>query len=366
VTISSSSGGTVTTTTDATGAYSYSGLIAGSPNPKYTVTASKTAWYDYNNNGHQNNVTVTAGGNTVVNLKLYPSNCGTNSRVGRWDCDTTSTGTGCVAVTDPTLGSVRCSAYNNTNLIRPGTYERITIGNNECAWIDPLGGRQGLTSGQKPGIVYVTDSISIGSGAFLIADGVTIVLGTGAHVDIGNSGGFVLNYDDSTNSALFGGFHYRTQSSMNGQFEGGAAPAECTGGDGTLNFKRAAWTTGGDAHIGRYTWDTSASNCYQDGDHGSYLTTNAGEIGITWYLRGSPTCCGGHRFSMAGMMGFLFDGVLYGPNDDIELGGQGAQAAAGQIVAYDLKYHGTTNIYQRWGGLETTGSPYLIEPYIGE
>jgi hypothetical protein len=366
---STGSGGPWTATTDATGAWSKTGLTAGSPNPKYTVTASKTAWYDFNNHGHANNQVVTTGGNTVVPLTLWPDNCGTGGKRGQWDCGINPNGTGCTTVTDPTLGTVRCSAYDNTNLIRPGTYDDITIGNNECAWIDTLGGRQGLTSGQKPGIVYVTDTLSIGSNAFLFGDGVTIVLAPGAHVDVNNSGGFVTNYEDTTvaNQALYGNHAYRTQAYMGGQFEGGTAPAECSGGDGTLNFKRAAWTTGGDAHVGRYTWDTSgATPCYQDGDHSPYTTTNKGEIGITWYLRGSPTVGGGKRFQFSGQMGFLFDGVLYGPKDDIDLGGQGNQAAAGQIVAYTLKFHGTTNIYQRWGGLETTGAPYLIEPYIGE
>jgi hypothetical protein len=370
VTITSSGGGGPwTVTTDSTGAFSQAGLTAGSPNPKYTVAASKTGWFDNANNGHANNQIVTTGGNTVESLKLWPDNCGTASKRGTWDCDMNSTGTGCTTVTDPTLGTVRCSAYDNTNAIRPGTYDKITIGNNECAWIDPLGERQGLTSGQKPGIVYVTDTLSIGSNAFLFGDGVTIVLAPGAHVDVSNSGGFVTNYEDTTvaNQALYGNHAYRTQAYMGGQYEGGTAPIECPGGgDGTLNFKRSGWTTGGDAHVGRYTWDTSGATCYQDGDHGSYLTVNKGEIGIAWYLRGSPTCCGGHRFQFSGQMGFLFDGVLYGPKDDIDLGGQGNQAAAGQIVAYTLKFHGTTNIYQRWGGLETTGAPYLIEPYIGE
>ena len=47
---------------------------------------------------------------------------------------------------------------------------------------------------------------------------------------------------------------------------------------------------------------------------------------MAWYLAGSPMCYGGHRFHCSGVMGSLFDGVLYGPKDDIDLGGHGAQA----------------------------------------
>ena len=87
---------------------------------------------------------------------------------------------------------------------------------------------------------------------------------------------------------------------------------------------------------------------------------------MAWYLAGNATCRGGHRFQFSGVMGFLFDGVLYGPKDDIDLGGQGAQAAAGQIVAWTLKDHGTTDIHQRYSGIPVHGPTSLIEPYLGE
>jgi hypothetical protein len=246
---------------------------------------------------------------------------------------------------------VSCASFDNTNRIRPGTYEDITIGNNKCAWIDPLGGSPGITTGQTPGIVYVTDTLSIGSSSFLFGDGVTIVLAPGAHADVGNSGGFVLNYRDLTNT-YGGGSRWRTASSM-----GGSGVTVCAGdADGVADLRKGGWTT-----KTRATWDTSVSPpCYKD------TPVNPAEIGMAWYLSGTATCCGGHRFYFNGAMGFLFDGVLYGPKDDINLGGQGAQAAAGQIVAWTLKYHGDTDIHQRYSGLEVDGPPYLIEPYLGE
>lgn len=357
-------GNTKTATTDATGAYTILNVPIGSPATHYTVTATKTAWKDYSNDSTQNNVTVSATG---IDLKLWPSNCGTTGGgKGSWDCDN---GTGCRTVTDPTGIGVGCSAYDNTNRIRPGTYKNITIGNNECAWIDPLGGAQGLTSGQDGGVVYVTDTISIGSNAFLLGDGVTIVLGAGAHADVGNAGGFVINYGGANCDPVPGtptSCSWRTANYI-GNETGTPTWSYCgTDTDLFADLRHGAFTTGGDAHVARLTWDTSGTPCYQDGSTGTYLTTYKGEIGMAFYLRDNPTCCGGHRFAFSGQMGFLFDGVLYGPNDDIDLGGQGAQAAAGQIVAYTLKYHGDTDIHQRYSGIEIDGPPYLIEPYIGE
>lgn len=91
----------------------------------------------------------------------------------------------------------------------------------------------------------------------------------------------------------------------------------------------------------------------------------AGTLGITFYMRGSPDTPY-KRFVFDGQSGFLFNGVLYGPKDDLEIGGQGAQAAAGQIVGWTIKYHGGTEIIQDWWGIPNDGAPFLIEPVLGE
>jgi hypothetical protein len=335
-----------TVTTNASGVYFISGLSPS--NPKYTVTVSYSG-YD---NASRSNLTVSAGANTVDflasgNHALWPTHCGNGgSRNGEWDCGT-GTG-GCPSVTDPTGVDVTCSAYNNANVIRPGTYKSITISNNQCAWIDPLGSHVGLPSGQSPGIVYVTDSLDIGSNAFLFGDGVTIVLGPDAQVSVNNSGGFVLNYQGASGTFLN---TWRTKTNI-----GETGVTTCAGdADGIADLRKGGWGT-----ENRSPWDTSVSPaCYRD------EPIKPAEIGMTWYMVGTATHSG-HRFDLSGQMGFLFDGVLYGPKDDIGLGGQGAQAAAGQIVAWTLTYSGGTNIIQRYSGIEVDGPPYLIEPYLGE
>jgi hypothetical protein len=342
-----SSGSAVTA---ADGTYTITGLTPS--NPRYDITASYIG-YDSET---RTNVTVNSGPNTVDftasgDHGLWPTHCGSSgAQRGEWACGTGSGG--CPGVTDPTTIDVTCSQYNNANVIRPGTYKSITISNNECAWIDPLGSHVGLPGGQSPGIVYVTDSISIGSNAFLFGDGVTIVMGPDAQIDVNNSGGFVLNYEEVGNSGATFYNTWRTASHI-GEL-GGLTP--CSGDtDGIADLRKGGWTT-----KTRATWDTSVSPaCYKD------EPIDISEIGMAFYLVGDPSGSG-HRFDLSGAMGFLFDGVLYGPRDDVGLGGQGAQAAAGQIVSWTLTYSGDTDIIQRYSGIETDGPPYLIEPYLGE
>jgi hypothetical protein len=356
VTVAASNGVTSgTATTNASGVYTISGLSPS--NPKYTVTASLSGFDTVT----RSNLTINSGSNTVdftasANNALWPTHCGSSGpSKGSWACGTGSGG--CPTVISPTGADVRCSAYNNTNVIRPGTYKDISIGTSStagCAWIDPLGSPSGLPTGQSPGVVYVTGTLTIYSSSFLFGDGVSIVLDPNANIDVKNAGGFVINYEDQTGTT-YGGSKFRTESSING----GAGVTRCSGdSDNYTNLKRSAWTT-----KARYTWDTSVSPpCYRDDGGAGFV----GEIGLAWYLRGTAPPSNSHRFQMSGNTGFLFDGVLYGPKDDVALGGQGAQAAAGQIVAWTLAYWGATNIIQRYDGLEIDGPPYLIEPYIGE
>jgi Carboxypeptidase regulatory-like domain/Putative Flp pilus-assembly TadE/G-like len=357
VTVSATNGVTSgTATTNASGVYTMSGLSPS--NPRYDMTASLSGYDDE----ARTNLNIGSGSNTVDFLAsadhgLWPTHCGDGkhgTRKGEWSC---ADGTGgCPAVLDPTGSNVRCAGYNNTNVIRPGTYARIDIAAGQCAWIDPLGTPTGLVPNAKPGLIHVTGSINIDNGGFLFGDGVTILLDPTASFNVNNSGGFVLNYEDVTGTTYgSGASKFRTESYINR----GAGVTRCAGDiDNYTNLKRSAWTT-----KARYTWDTSVSPpCYRDDGGAGYL----GEIGIAFYLRGTPTSSNSHRFDLSGQMGFLFDGVLYGPKDNIGLGGQGAQAAAGQIVAWTLTYSGDTDIVQRYDGLEIDGPPYIIEPYLGE
>jgi|GEM_PF-1710635 TadE-like protein. len=341
-----SSGSTTTNTTSPVGQYTFTGRTLGSG---YRITVSLAGYTT--NQSALFNMTASSPPSYTQNLALWPVHCATGSAgssYGEWDCGYGgASGAGCPAVLNPTGpggADVTCTAFDATNRIRPGTYKDITIGNGECAWIDPLGLPTGLEGAgttttaddQMPGIVHITGSLKIGAGAILFGDGVTLVFRSGASMSVGHDGGFVLNYKD-------GAGNYRTGNRTN-----------C---DGTVaSLSQGAWTT-----RTRPTWDTSVNPpCY--------VTTgpDPSEIGMAFYLDGEDTAGGGGRFDLSGQMGFLFEGVLYGPRDDIGLGGQGGQAAAGQIVAWTLTYSGSTTIYQRYGGLQGNLPPYLIEPHLGQ
>jgi Flp pilus assembly protein TadG len=368
VTVTATGASTGVGTTNASGVYTITPLTPGNG---YTVSTSLSGYEPASQGG----VTVTAGGTTTVNFTnanaLWPSRCGTGGRRGNWACGY-GTG-GCPSVTNPTGSNVSCSSFDATNVIRPGTYQDIDVGTSTaagCAWIDPLGSPTGLLAGQLPGVVHITGTLTIWGDSFLFGDGVTVFLDPGASVVVKNSGGFVFNYQDGSNTYTNGQSSYctahtgqcawRTASKI-----GGTGVTFCSGDstDGLADLRKGAWTT-----KTRSTWDTSTTPyCFNDADYGAGATTYNGEIGMAWYLRDTPPCSNRKcRFDLSGQMGFIFDGVLYGPNDAIGLGGQGAQAAAGQIVAFTLTFSGTTTIYQRYSGIEVEGAPYLIEPYVGE
>jgi Carboxypeptidase regulatory-like domain/Putative Flp pilus-assembly TadE/G-like len=339
-----------TTTTNPSGVYSLIGLSAGT----YTLTVSSTGYTSTTTA----NIVVGGGATVTQNISLWPARCGTNnSTFGKWDCGYGAGG--CPTVNNPTGGNVTCSVFDNTNRIRPGTYKDITIAANSCAWIDPRGDPTGLNTGQSPGIVHVTDNISLANGAFLFGDGVTIVMDSGSSVTFHNGAGFVLNYGtkyisgacDLTTPAYQGDTKCFRRVPGGGNYDGN----DYSYGAYMVNIKTKAtfspYTTCGASTPAAYNL-----SCFSSDDLGHIL-------GITWYLRGLGDSS---RFNFSGQMGFLFNGILYGPKDNIAISGQGAQNSAGQIIGWTITYSGGTTLYHRYAGIVTDGPPYLVEPFLGQ
>jgi len=355
-----------TGTTNASGFYTVSGLtpIAANPNG-YTVKVSVIGYTA----AQITKVGVNNGATTPgQDFALVNPNCGTGGQKGSWTCTATcgtltNSPANCVGPNCGSAATVGCSKYDASNAIRPGTYQDITISSG-CAWIDPLGGPTGMASGQAAGVVHVKGTFQIQQGAFLFGDGVTIVLDSGASMDFKKSSGFVLNYEDDSDT--FNGSKFRTGSYVGGgagSWIGGAGGVSyCSGdSDSFANYQRGA-AFAKSAVLS--TWTGSGTSwCYTDTDSSS---VSPASLGLTWYLRGADTSAGGNRFNSSSDFGFLFNGILYGPQDDIGLNGSPSQAAAGQIVAWTLTYGGGTNIYQSYNGIPVDGPPYLIEPYAGE
>jgi len=355
---------TRTTTTNSSGSYTFSGMSS----TTWTLTATRSAYVSGAWTTSSANQAISTGQTKTVNLNLWPVNCAHGNTpgtgYGNWGCSIN--GGSCPAVANPAGGNVSCgtsafpnSNYLETNAIRPGTYNNITIDNNTCAWIDPQGNPTGLNLNQEAGVVYVKGNLSIGSNAFLFGDGVSIVLDPGATVNVNNSGGFVLNYGtkyvsptcDLTTRAAVGDTKCYRHVPGGGNYDG-------------QNYELGAWAVDPVTKVESATWTAcSTLPCFPTYSTGSLP---ANPLGETWYLSGSPSPLTSQRFNLSGLMGFLFGGMLYGPNDSIAIGGQGAQASAGQIIGWTITYGGGTTIYHDYHGPQVDGPPYLIEPLLGQ
>jgi hypothetical protein len=346
-----------TTATNSAGAYSFSALAPGS----YTLSASVAAGGFMTGSPSTPpspaGVTVSSGVTTTQNFQLWPKGCGTaNKDKGNWDCSSPS-GSNCPATTNLNGANVTCT-FTQDNAIRPGTYHDINI--NGCAWLDPTGGpTEGLASGQSAGIYHITGTISMSNDSYLFGDGVTIVMDQGANFDVNNGGGFVLNYGSLHNTVNDTSSPCNFSSSF--PYEDialGYSPCFRTKtSTDTQDYAYAAWTT-----KAKTPWSSATHPTYDDG-----VVTKGSELGITFFMYGSGLGTNSRMKLATASMGYLFNGVLYAPNDDVQLGGgKDGQSAAGQIVGWTIEYHGGTRILQNWYGDPTDGAPFLIEPVLGE
>ena len=119
-------------------------------------------------------------------------------------------------------------------------------------------------------------------------------------------------------------------------------------------WKFGAWTTKGNP-----TWTTA------DGiTTPTWVTPTGSEVGIAFYIRKSGTTIT-DIFNMAGTTPLMFLGILYGSQDNINVGGAGVQASVGQIVGWTVRYNGNTVITQTFDGPDDARS-YLLEPRTGQ
>lgn len=226
-------------------------------------------------------------------------------------------------VVNSTAANVSCDPADATTIrIGPGRYTNIRIANNSCVIFDPT---LGLTAGQRPGIYYITGRFEIGNDSFVIGDGVTIFL-DGAMTPFNPSGGVVFN---TGNAAITG------------------IPSGAT--------KFGAWSTKGST-----PWSVAAGSPVTT----TWTTPSTSDIGIAFYIRRSGSSYTS-VFNMSGTSPLMFQGVLYGPQDNVSISGRGVQAAVGQIVSWTITYRGGTQITQIFDGPADAKS-YLLEPRTGQ
>lgn len=222
-------------------------------------------------------------------------------------------------IISPTTENVGCTP--SSPRIGPGRYTNIRIGANSCVILDPT---SGLTAGQRPGIYYITGQLDIGSGSFIVGDGVSLFFGPSMNA-FNPQGGVVINVGNSDTSIPSG------------------------------QWKYGAWTT-----KGLSGWSIAAGSPPTS----TWTTPTDQEVGVAFYVLrdgGSYTT----RFNMSGATPILFRGILYGPQDNVNIGGVGTQAAVGQIVGWTVRYNGTTTIEQVFDGPSEARS-FLLEPRTGQ
>jgi Flp pilus assembly protein TadG len=377
VTVTLASGGSATT--NVSGSYNIASALVGTTTITLSGTATSTGTtldgYAYATPLSGSSITIVGGANTR-DFTLWPKGCydgGSSGSFGSWSCSWPS-GNNCPSTTSPDAsdGSLTC-AFTQANAIRPGTYTDITLPNNTCAWLDPRGGVTGLATGQMAGIYHVKGTISMGNNSYLFGDGVTIVMDQGSNFDVNNGGGFVLNYGTIKVGGAATCAHPTDFATAKGYNDGTTPCFQTVSPNDTQDYAYAAWTTGGTS-----PWTTNAGAGCVQATTPVYNTTSSAvgnarcftpgkDLGITFYMYGSGLGNASRMKLSTASMGYLFNGVLYAPNDDIQLGGgKDGQSAAGQIVGWTIEYHGGTRILQNWYGDPTDGQPFLIEPVLGE
>lgn len=223
-------------------------------------------------------------------------------------------------VQNPTGQNVGCSPASPR--IGPGRYRDLDIRANSCVILDPT---LGLTSGQHPGVFVITRNFNIGNDSFVIGDGVTVFFMNNAN-PFNPAGGIVIN---------------------NGNAGLAAVPAG--------SEKYGAWTT-----LGNATWTTS------DGiSPPTWVAPSARERGIAFYVRRASGSSHTALFNMSGTSPLMFQGILYGPTDNVNVSGSGSQAAVGQIIGWTVSYNGNTTITQMFDGPDDVRT-YLLEPRTGQ
>lgn len=273
-------------------------------------------------------------------------------------------------------------------MIPPGYYRSIIIPDDGCAILDPTGEYTQLYDGQLAGIYRFGGSgsnndkkIKLGSGSYLIGDGVTLVFdpgwpdsGSNQGIAIGGSGALVLN------THRVPGVPPCTPSETETQTVNQSAPHL-----GNLPYSAvcAAWvvdssdTTG--VRPGLPAWEPcdvdnpdSSSHCVERDQYNPF----PGWRGVTFYFTPDPNWSTAHasmdirnRFEMSGSSGadagIAFRGILYAPYDDVDIQGGNGFRTVGQVLAWTAKFNGgSAYIDLDYPYDFTPAKPYLLEPTV--
>ncbi|HSL97166.1 MAG TPA: hypothetical protein VK831_01220 [Candidatus Deferrimicrobiaceae bacterium] len=268
--------------------------------------------------------------------------------------------------------------------IPPGYYRSIEIADGGCAVLDPTAEFSSLQSYQMPGIYRFggtgsggeSPRIQLGTGAYLIGDGVTLVFdsnwpasGSGQGIALGTDSALVLNTAVTAEAAA----------------SNPCTPYEEVGSYNPSNPLSllphsslcAAWGIDPTTVVGTYpggsAWGycdpaspDSPSHCVERDSYSPIV----GYRGITFYF--TPTAWDGsviqNRFEMQGTTsGLAFRGIMFAPFDDVKISGANGFNTVGQVLAWTAKFNGGSAFIDLDYPYEfQIGDPYLLEPTVNQ
>jgi Flp pilus assembly protein TadG len=265
--------------------------------------------------------------------------------------------------------------------IPPGYWHSITIPANKCALLDPSHAT-GVMQYQLPGIYRFggggtgssAPRIVVGSGAFLIGDGVSLVFDP----RVGSNGFPDNGIDIGTNAAMLINAGATPDPPLTALPFAGANAAWQVDPNDSTNPRNGenTWpvcTRGGNECVPR--------SCYMNTDPdplgtcaGQTVTLLSGGRGVAFYLTPNSwnpaTAQIQRRFYMGGTgstdaPGIAFKGVLYAPYDDVKITGRNGFNTVGQVLAWTAKFNGgSAYIYLEYPYTDKPSPPYLLEPTI--
>jgi hypothetical protein len=270
-------------------------------------------------------------------------------------------------------------------MIPPGYYRSIDIPDGGCAILDPTAVYSGLKAYQMPGIYRFgssvgannTHKIKLGTGAYLIGDGVTFIFdgdwpasGSNQGIALASGSALVLN----TMRVI--GVPTCTPSETETLTVNDSAPLSNL----PMSAVCAAWGVDHNSSAaivpGRNAWSycdpANVANA-QCVNRSSYAPSS-GYRGITFYFTPTnnawpPSSIPSSRFDMSGgsnnTPGIAFRGVLYAPYDDVKITGSNGFRTVGQVLSWSAKFNGGSAYIDLDYPFDfTPASPYLLEPTI--
>ncbi|HEX8916112.1 MAG TPA: pilus assembly protein TadG-related protein [Humisphaera sp.] len=246
---------------------------------------------------------------------------------------TISTGT---VVNDAGGNPLTCAA--SSPHLGPGTYSSIIVKNGGCLILDPVNRYSDPTnpatatpvsSGQRPGIFYITGKFDLQQGV-VVGDGVTVIIrpsGASQQFTPGSHSILDLNTGKVSGSPqILGGWTTK-----------GASPYAWNG---------LAWVY----------QSSQESNAVRYGRGLAMYVLKPSQYQVSPAVDANTTV-----IQVNSGAGLAWSGITYAPHDNVAIAGQPSHSGVGQLVSWTFTFNGGTDVTQTYDG-PAVGYPILIEP----